>query len=384
MANRSVQLYMYVKIDGRWQYRKAVFHDNNKIKAHAIRTSLGEQIIKDGTYVLSYGRRWEPVGNDPTEAVRALLKKRGELLHTANGGTIQSETPQPKVSGTLKSAFDVWLQANIDGGAHSETVRAKRLVATSFMKSCKVKMLSSVTRQMCLRYINEHLIKQGNGGRTRFNKALHLKQWLKFHKLDLLTSADMPDYTTDDPVALEDDELDLFWQACPGHKRLLYTVLLQCGLRKQEIQTLRWVDIVGGNEPHIKIQERPEYGYVPKLHHCRKVPLADPKLYAALMDWKLVSKGPLVFHTKSGKPLTHLWEDTQAIFRKAGVDMEKGHPHCFRATYCTTLLRNNVPIPDIMAVMGHLDVESTMRYMAVLRKKDLHNKMAAVKFRAAA
>jgi site-specific recombinase XerD len=64
--------------------------------------------------------------------------------------------------------------------------------------------------------------------------------------------------------------------------------------------------------------------------------------------------------------------------------MEKAHPHCFRATYCTTLLRNNVPIPDIMAVMGHLDVESTMRYMAVLRKKDLHNKMAAVKFRAAA
>src|ERR1035437_9776781 len=82
------------------------------------------------------------------------------------------------------------------------------------------------TRQMCLRYINEHLIKQGNGGRTRFNQALHLKQWLKFHKLDLLTSADMPDYTTDDPVALEDDELDLFWQACLGHKRLLYTVLL--------------------------------------------------------------------------------------------------------------------------------------------------------------
>ena len=65
MANRSVQLYKYVKIDGRWQYRKAVFHDNNKIKAHAIRTSLGEQIIKDGTYVLSYGRRWEPVGMTP-------------------------------------------------------------------------------------------------------------------------------------------------------------------------------------------------------------------------------------------------------------------------------------------------------------------------------
>jgi hypothetical protein len=32
-----------------------------------------------------------------------------------------------------------------------------------------------------------------------------------------------------------------FGQLSPGHKKLLFTVLLQCGLRLQEIQTLRWV-----------------------------------------------------------------------------------------------------------------------------------------------
>ena len=37
-------------------------------------------------------------------------------------------------------------------------------------------------------------------------------------------------------------------------------------------------------------------------------------------------------------------------------------------------------MPDIMKVMGHKDVQSTMRYMAVLQKKDLHAKMAKVKF----
>jgi len=87
-----------------------------------------------------------------------------------------------------------------------------------------------------------------------------------------------------------------------------------------------------------------------------------------------------VFHTKSGKPLTHLWDDTQAIFKKTDIDMIKAHPHCFRATFCTTLLRQNFPMPDIMCVMGHSDVQSTMRYMAVLQKKDLHAKMAKVKF----
>jgi len=62
------------------------------------------------------------------------------------------------------------------------------------------------------------------------------------------------------------------------------------------------------------------------------------------------------------------------------VDMVKAHPHCFRATFCTTLLRQNVPMPDIMSMMGHKDVQSTMRYMAVLQKKDLHAKMAKVRF----
>ena len=141
----------------------------------------------------------------------------------------------------------------------------------------------------------------------------------------------------------------------------MYMMLLECGLRKQEIQTLRWVDLIGGNEPHIKIQERPEWKYIPKLHHCRDVPIADEELWALLMRKKMLSKSVLVFSTKSGKPLTHLWDDTQALFRK-------------------TLLRQNVPMPDIMKVMGHKDVQSTMRYMAVLQKKDLHAKMAKVKF----
>ena len=122
-----------------------------------------------------------------------------------------------------------------------------------------MKTLAAVTRQMCQRYINEWLKKQGNDDRTRFNKFLHLRQFLKFSGINsLLTTKDSPPYDLKDPVALEDEDLALFWRVCPGHKKLLFTLLLQCGLLLQEIQTLRWVDIIGGNEPHIKIQPRPE------------------------------------------------------------------------------------------------------------------------------
>ena len=91
MANRAVQLYKYTKLPNGWRYCKAVFYPNNRVKPHAVLTPDGEQTIKDGYYCLSYNRKWEPVGNDPAEAVRLLMKKRGELLTVANGGTVVKE-----------------------------------------------------------------------------------------------------------------------------------------------------------------------------------------------------------------------------------------------------------------------------------------------------
>jgi len=246
LANRTARLYKYTKLPTGWRYCKAVFYPNNRVKPHAVMTPTGEETIKDGYYCLYYNRKWEPVGNDPIEAQRLLMKKRGELLTVANGGTVvQTQEEEPKVSGSLQSAFEAWVQDFIDGGAHADTIAAKRLVAKEFQTSCKVKTLAAVTRQMCLQYINAWLQKRGNDDRTRFNKFLHLRQFLKFNGISaLLTTKDSPPYNLKDPVALEDEELARFWQVCPSHKKLLYTVLLQCGLRLQEIQTLRWVDLL--------------------------------------------------------------------------------------------------------------------------------------------
>jgi integrase len=356
----------------------AVFYPNNRIKPHAVMTPDGEQTIKDGYYVLYYARKWEPVGNDPNEAQRLLLRKRGELQTMVNGGTVLQPTT---VSGSLYSALESWIQDFVDGGAHPDTILVKRMVAREFQQSCKVRTLAAVTRSMCLNYINAWTKKRGNADRTRFNKFLQLRQFLKFHNLtELLTTKDAPKYAEEDPIILENDDLSLFWKVCPGHKRLMFVLLLESGMRKAEIRTLRWVDLIGGSEPHIKIQPRPEWNYMPKRHHCRNIPVANPETWALLMRQKMRSKSPLVFTTKNGQPLTHLWEDTQRLTRRAGIDVAKGHPHAWRATYCTTLHRQGVPVTDIMKLMGHSDIQSTMRYLAPLRGKDLHAKMATVKF----
>jgi len=37
--------------------------------------------------------------------------------------------------------------------------------------------------------------------------------------------------------------------------------------------------------------------------------------------------------------------------------------HKFRATFCTTLLQSGLDIRTVMKLMGHSDLESTMRYL---------------------
>src|ERR1019366_1942355 len=241
-------------------------------------------------------------------------------------------------------------------------------------------MLSAVTRQMCLQYINAYLQKMGNSDRTRYNKYGRLRGLLTHAgAAALLTDKDKPRYSSEDPVCLEVDELEKFWQVCPNHKRLLYTIFLMCGFRVKELQTLRWVDIdfVKGK---ILVHPRPEYRFKPKKHHCRSVPVNDG-LLAELRSAKTLAKYPLVFQTKKGGRLTHLWEDTNKLFAKAKLPLEKGHPHCFRATFCTTLFRSKEwDLPSIMRVMGHLNSDTTLRYMVPLRDDDLRKRMVEVKF----
>ncbi len=386
MSNRSVQLYKYVPLSTGWRYCRAVFYPNNRIKPHAVLTPTGDQVIREGQYYLHFARRWEPVGDDPQDAFRALMLRRGELLTVSSGGTLASGDTTPVVGGTLRGQLDAWLDEIKDGGFHRDTYDAKRLVADEFCASCKgVKLLSAVTRKHCLQYVNAYLRQRGNSDRTRFNKFLHLRQFLQSQGLGaLLTTRDAPAYSVKDPVAFEDEELRHFWSVCPPHKVLRYEVLLTCGLRKQEIETLRWKDVIF-NEGIIRVQPRPEWGYTPKKHHCRDIPLRAETL-EKLKHLKQTAKYDLVFHTASGKPLLQLWDDVQALFRKVNkrngnvVPMDKAHPHTFRATFCTTHLRQHTPVPDVMRLMGHRDVESTMRYMACLSRGRLQAWVQQVEF----
>jgi len=121
VAHRKVQLYKYLLLESGWRYCRAAFYENNRIKPHVVSTPQGEVTAKGGQYYLGFARKWESIGNDPAEAHRLLLKKRGELQVVANGGSVVMPPQQSRVSGTLRSALDAWLEEVRDSGKHQDT-----------------------------------------------------------------------------------------------------------------------------------------------------------------------------------------------------------------------------------------------------------------------
>jgi len=52
--------------------------------------------------------------------------------------------------------------------------------------------------------------------------------------------------------------------------------------------------------------------------------------------------------------------------------VEHIHPHKFRRTLATNLIRHGMPIQEVAAILGHDKLDTTMQYV-VLNKDDVKN-----------
>jgi integrase len=387
MANRSVQLYLYAKLPGiGWRYRPAVFGANNKPKPNLLLCpDERAEHHPEADYYLGYrngaSKVWENVGNNPSEALKALHKKRTGLAHVAAGGTVLGEQSVAQPQRTrLIEAIDEWLEI-INETLSKDSYDAKNLVMREFLdsyrKKPKPRYVEDITRVDALRYVNTWLKQQGNDDRTRWNKFLHLRQFLSEHDHNVFKKDDAPKYGRRDPEPYTDEQVSDFFSKCNPFHHVLFSVLYCCGLRFGEILTLRWIDI-NFKERFIHIDERPEYEWKPKKWHIRDIPI-PPELLADLLKLKAIAKHLLLFPTKGGKPMYKMLDKCKRIAIRAGMEKHEAWLHKWRATYCVELLREGVDLPSIQALMGHKDMETTARYCAPLKKLALRRRLDEIK-----
>jgi integrase len=203
-----------------------------------------------------------------------------------------------------------------------------------------------------------------------------VKAFLRFNELDTKKLAPAaPKYEKGLPEVYTGAEIQTFFDSLTQDQhKLLFTVLLQCGLREMEAVYLCWPDIKYSTRT-LLVCSKPDLGFAVKDKEEREVPLSDG-LIEMFKAWRTAHPDTrLVFGTRTDKPDTHLLRTLKRLVNAAGLncgacdgcrdynECQNWYLHKFRHTFCTQLLRNGVDMRTVQALMGHSDIATTMRYL---------------------
>jgi integrase len=222
---------------------------------------------------------------------------------------------------------------------------------------------AEITRGVAIKTINNRLsvlsslIKYVTGERPRLRFKLSGKG-AEIHAVDPVDVERMLDACTDDRF------------------RAVILLASEAGLRMGEVRGLQWTDIKNGLLTVRRgLDKENNAPIAPKHNKVRTVPLS-PRLTALLA--KLPRTGLWVVPRADGGALNYyeLLRAVREIYTRARVTPPPAPLHCLRHTFGTVMARR-VPLGVLQQLMGHADVQTTMRYVDV-SEADKRDAIAAV------
>jgi integrase len=178
-------------------------------------------------------------------------------------------------------------------------------------------------------------------------------------------------------------DLDALFSVMNVEEHLIFSTLLEAGLRKRELMHLEDTDLIndelvpGVHKTEIRVESKPHWKHQTKTGSDRLV-FVPRNLMERLVDWKKKSRrSKLLFGTSAGKPDYHLWDRLKAIAKRAGLDPTTVWLHKFRSTAATTWLRSERlggkgwDIGYVRQQLGHTDMHSIEHYVAMVRNEEM-------------
>jgi integrase len=144
-----------------------------------------------------------------------------------------------------------------------------------------------------------------------------------------------------------------------------YAIALYAGLRRQEIQRLRWEDLDLVNHWLTVQRSKSEAGA------GRRVPLAEPLLQILLASAERHGSAPRARVARSSVMSGKLAERATAAWNDGGLQRITLH-EC-RHTFASMLMAAGYTVKEIMVFMGHADLQTVQRYIKLLPQHDEHN-----------
>ena len=166
-------------------------------------------------------------------------------------------------------------------------------------------------------------------------------------------------YTKEVRKAFSEVEIDALRSGCHSLKdRALIEFLLATGARVSELASMSVSDI---STETMTVHIRHGKGSKERITYISDVALKH--LLSYLHSRK--ETGSALFYNKNHEALTAdgVRFILNEIAKRAGV--ENVHPHRFRRTFATGLAKRGMPVQEIQILMGHVNINTTMVYIAM-------------------
>jgi integrase len=420
MANDTVSLMLYGKTDtGKWRYFPAASYENGKLMPGMAMVDNKPKEFDSFKYVLrSYdGRKtvYRPVGTKATDAYNQYFrefKKREaeqEAREAARKAGLKVVTRE-EGGQTVKKAAEQFL---------ARLIKRRRMEAAQVYGHSLKLFQQALPNVVYLDQIDEDALldfhaylrkrgkrKRGNSERTISNRHGHIKSLLLFSGVtrDEIKKrvGDAPKYDKKVVVAYHADELSTLFAHAEESDRYIFGVLnllLMTGIRDREGTHLTWSE-VDFKRGHIKLAAKPgcrdcvecrknDRGFRLKDREERIIQL-HPELMTILRERrKEVPNSRFVFGDGNDRPHTKWLRMLKRTAREAGVNC--GHCdgcrdyaqrptedggckhwtlHAFRRTYATKLLKQGANVKQIMQLLGHSDLDTTLRYLGAAEAEE--------------
>ena len=153
------------------------------------------------------------------------------------------------------------------------------------------------------------------------------------------------------------EEENKLYKSLPDFLKPIVTVALQTGMRKGEILNLQWSNIDF------------EYGFIEllktKTGKARKIPISD-KLMEILKNQEKESDYVFI-NPETGLPYVDIKKSFNKAKEEAGIKDFRFHD--LRHTVATRLVEKGIDLLVVMDILGHTNIETTMRYAHPIPKR---------------
>lgn len=156
----------------------------------------------------------------------------------------------------------------------------------------------------------------------------------------------------------KEEKIRLF-STLPEHLKPIVITALQTGMRRGEILNLKWSNI-DFDFRFIELLET-------KSGKSRKIPISD-KLMEILEQQPKISDFVFI-NPITGKPYTNIKKAWHTALKEA--DIKNFRFHDLRHTVATRLAESNIDLAVVKEVLGHADIQTTMRYAHAVPKRKL-------------